>query len=178
MSDDLPRTVSKARMRSRDRTVSRGEKRAAARLAAVQALYQMEIAAKGLNEIFAEFESFWLGREIEGDQYKPAEAALFRAIVEGVLADQVAIDRAADAVLAGWPLKRIEAIMRATLRAGVFELKHSEQVPVRVILSEYVDIASAFLEKDEVGMVNAVLDRLARDHRAEELARPVERREG
>jgi N utilization substance protein B len=152
---------------------SRGEKRSAARLAAVQALYQMEIAAKGLNEVFAEFETFWMGREIEGDQYKPAEGKLFRRIVEGVLDDQIAIDRTIDEALAdGWPLKRIEAIMRAVLRAGAFELVHAPDVPVKVAISEYVDIASAFLDRDEVGMVNAVLDRLAQAARAEELARP------
>lgn len=153
---------------------SRGEKRSNARLAAVQALYQMEIAAKGLNEVFAEFESFWMGREIEGAQYKPAEGKLFRTLVEGVLAQQVEIDRKVDQLLAdGWPLKRIEAIMRAVLRVGAFELVHRTETPVRVAISEYVDIASAFLERDEVGMVNAVLDRLAKETRAEELARPA-----
>ncbi|MFN3482367.1 transcription antitermination factor NusB [Rhabdaerophilum calidifontis] len=151
---------------------SRGEKRSAARLAAVQALYQMELAAKGLNEVFAEFESFWMGREIEGDQYKPAESRLFRRIVEGVVADQIAIDRRIDALLAdGWPLKRIEAIMRAILRAGAFELLHAPDVPVKVAISEYVDLASAFVDRDEVGMINAVLDRLAKAARGEELAR-------
>jgi N utilization substance protein B len=89
----------------------------------------------------------------------------------------VALDQAVDRILEGWPLKRVEAIMRATLRAGAFELKHGKDVPPRVILSEYVDIASAFLEKDEVGMVNAVLDRLARDYRAEDLAKPAPPRE-
>lgn len=151
---------------------SRADKRAAARLGAVQALYQMEIAGKGLNEIFAEFESFWMGREIEGDQYNPAEGALFRDIVEGVLREQIALDRLVDELLSGWPLKRIEAIMRATLRAGAYELLHRKDVPVRVAISEYVDIASAFLDRDEVGMVNAVLDRMAKDYRAEDLARP------
>jgi len=153
---------------------SRGEKRSAARLAAVQALYQMELTAKGLNEVFAEFESFWMGREIEGDQYKPAESRLFRAIVEGVLAEQINVDRKVDELLAdGWPLKRVEAIMRAVLRAGAYELSYMSDTPVRVAISEYVDIASAFLERDEVGMVNAVLDRLAKEVRAEELARPA-----
>ena len=152
--------------------VSRSDKRSAARLAAVQALYQMDIAAKGLNEVFAEFESFWMGREIEGEQYKPAEGKLFRAIVNGVLAEQIGIDRAVDALLAGWPLKRIEAIMRATLRAGGYELMHRKDVPVRVVVSEYVDIASAFLENDEVGMINAVLDKLAHQARADEFSRP------
>lgn len=153
---------------------SRGEKRSAARLAAVQALYQMEIAAKGLNEVFAEFESFWMGREIEGDQYKPAEGKLFRLLVEGVLAEQIGIDRRVDTLLAdGWPLKRIEALMRAVLRVGAYELMHRPETPVRVAISEYVDIASAFLDRDEVGMINAVLDRLAKEDRAEELARPA-----
>jgi N utilization substance protein B len=152
-------------------SASRAEKRAAARLSAVQALYQMEISGKGLNEVFAEFESFWMGREIEGDQYKPAEAALFRDLVQGVLAEQIALDQAVDALLQGWPLKRVEAIMRATMRVGAYELLHRRDIPVRVSISEYVDIASSFLDRDEVGMVNAVLDRLAKEHRAEDLAR-------
>ena len=115
-----------------------------------------------------------MGREIEGDQYKPAESKLFRAIVEGVLANQIEIDRKVDELLAdGWPLKRIEAIMRAVLRVGAFELMFKADTPVRVAISEYVAIASAFLERDEVGMINAVLDRLAKEVRAEELARPA-----
>lgn len=150
--------------------MTRSEKRSAARLAAVQALYQMEIAGKGTKEVFAEFERFWMGREIEGEQYKPAENALFRAIITGVVDAQIEIDRAVDALLAGWPLKRIEAIMRAIMRAGAFELIYRKDVPVRVVVSEYVDIASAFLERDEVGMINAVLDKLARDVRREEVA--------
>ena len=84
------------------------------------------------------------------------------------------IDRKVDELLAdGWPLKRIEAIMRAVLRAGAHELMHRPDTPVRVAISEYVDIASAFLDRDEVGMINAVLDRLAKEARAEELARPA-----
>lgn len=150
-----------------------GEKRSAARLGAVQALYQMEIAAKGLNEVFAEFESFWLGREIEGDQYKPAEGKLFRLLVNGVLHEQIEIDRKVDQLLAdGWPLKRIEAIMRAVLRAGAYEVMFRPDTPIRVAISEYVDIASSFLDRDEVGMINAVLDRLAKELRADELNAP------
>ncbi len=153
-----------------DQPFSRGEKRSAARLAAVQALYQMDIVQKGLNEVLAEFESFWMGREVEGEQYKPAEGKLFRALIEGVLAQQVALDKAIHAALdPTWPLERIEAILRAVLRAGAYELLYKPGTPVRVTLSEYVDIASAFLERDEVGMVNAVLDKLARENRAQEL---------
>ena len=154
--------------------IGRGERRSAARLAAVQALYQMEIAGKGLHEVFAEFESFWMGQEIEGDQYKPAEAALFREIVEGVLANQRSLDPLIDHVLSdGWPLKRVEAVMRAALRAGTFELVHKRDVPPKVAISEYVDIARAFFERDETNMVNAVLDRIAHEERAAELAPPV-----
>ncbi|MDB5534378.1 MAG: transcription antitermination factor NusB [Hyphomicrobiales bacterium] len=143
--------------------------KAAARLAAVQALYQMEVAGKGVTEILAEFETFWIGGEIEGVQYEEADVDLFRDIVQGVLGDQVAIDRAADKVLQqGWPLRRVEAVMRAVLRAGVYELKSRADVPARVIITEYVDVAAAFLASNEVGMTNAVLDRLARDLRADE----------
>jgi len=150
--------------------LSRGEKRSAARLNAVQALYQMDVAQKGVVEVLGEFESHWIGREIEGDQYKPAERGLFRDIVNGVIAHQVPLDRAADRILSdGWPLKRVEALMRAVLRAGAFELTHARDVPVKVVVSEYVDIAASFLDRDEVGMVNAVLDKLARETRGSEL---------
>ena len=150
--------------------IGRGERRSAARLAAVQALYQMELAGKGLKEVQAEFERHWMGREIEGDQYKPAEAALFRSILDGVLANQITLDPRIDEILAAtWPLKRIEAVMRAALRAGAFELVFSRDVPPKVVISEYVDITRAFFERDETNMVNAVLDRLAREERAGEL---------
>jgi hypothetical protein len=73
--------------------------------------------------------------------------------------------------LGGWPLKRIDAILRAVLRAGSYELEHRKDVPGRVVVSEYVDVAHAFVEKDETGMVNAVLDQIARQFRADEFAR-------
>jgi N utilization substance protein B len=151
--------------------MSVADERAAARLAAVQALYQMEVADKGLNDILAEFESHWIGREVEGDQYKPAEIGLFRDILSGVLADQRAIDRALDETLSqGWPLKRIEALMRAILRAGLYELRAKPDVPARVAIKEYVDIAAAFFAREEAGMINAVLDALARQARPKEFA--------
>lgn len=145
------------------------EHRAAARLNATQALYQMEVAAKGINEILAEFETHWIGREIEGDQYKPAELEFFRDVLNGVLRDQLAIDQLIDATLAhGWPLARVEAVMRAVLRAATYELKKRKDIPGRVVITEYVDVASAFLGRDETGMINAVLDKIARDLRPEE----------
>jgi N utilization substance protein B len=147
----------------------RANRRGAARLAAVQALYQMDLAATPLNEALAEFESHWLGREVEGHEYLPAEAAHFRDIVRGVVAEQRRLDPMIDAALAkGWPLKRIETVLRAILRAGAYELDRKPDVPARVVVSEYVDVAAAFMDREETGMVNAVLDQLARQLRAGE----------
>jgi transcription antitermination protein NusB len=149
----------------------KANRRGAARLAAVQALYQMEIAGTGVNDILAEFENHWIGREVEGAQYLPAEAGFFRDIVGGVLREQRRIDPLVDKVLArGWPLKRVDAILRAVLRAGAYELGHRSDIPARVVISEYVDVAHAFVDNDETGMVNAVLDHIAREFRAGEFA--------
>ena len=150
----------------------KANRRGAARLAAVQALYQMDIAGTGLNDILAEFESHWIGREVEGAQYLPAEAAFFRDVVSGVVREQRKLDPLIDKALSqGWPLKRIEAIMRAVLRAGAYELEHRSDVPARVVVAEYVDVANAFVDRDETGMVNAVLDQIARQLRAGEFVR-------
>lgn len=150
----------------------KANRRGAARLAAVQALYQMDIAGAGINDIFAEFESHWLGGEVEGEQYLPAEAAFFRDIVAGVVRDQTRLDPVIDEALSkGWPLQRIDAILRAVLRAGAYELEHRKDVPGKVVVSEYVDVAHAFVERDETGMVNAVLEQIARQFRNEEFAR-------
>jgi N utilization substance protein B len=146
------------------------DQRSAARLAVVQALYQMEVAGKGLNEIFAEFESHCIGREIEGDQYKPAELSFFRDVLQGVLTDQLAVDRQIDRALSGgWPLARVESVMRAALRAGAYELRSRKDVPARAVIKEYVDVAGAFFGPTESGMVNAVLDKIAREERAAEM---------
>jgi N utilization substance protein B len=147
----------------------KANRRGAARLAAVQALYQMDIAGTGVNDIMAEFEGHWIGREVEGNQYLPAEAAFFRDVVGGVVREQRKLDPLIDTALAqSWPLKRIEAILRAVLRAGAYELDHRRDVPARVVVSEYVDVANAFVERDETGMVNAVLDQIARKLRSAE----------
>jgi transcription antitermination protein NusB len=147
----------------------KANRRGAARLAAVQALYQMDIAGTGLNEILAQFESHWIGQEVEGDQYLPAERAYFRELVQGVIDDQRKLDPLIDTVLqSSWPLKRIEAVLRAVMRAGAYELDRKRDVPARVVMSEYVGIADAFVDRDETGMVNAVLDQIARQLRAEE----------
>jgi len=144
--------------------------RSAARLAAVQALYQMDVSGKGVIDALAEFEAFWIGREVEGISFKPAENEFFRDLLGGVVREQRAIDQKVDAALAaGWPLKRIEAVLRAILRAGAYELLFRKDVPARVAISEYVDIAHSFYSEDEPGLVNAVLDAIARELRGDEL---------
>ena len=148
-----------------------GVQRSAARLAAVQALYQMDVTGKTLPDILAEFETHWIGSEIEGETYNPAELAFFRDILKGVLADQEPLDRAVDKTLvASWPLSRVDSVIRATLRGGAYELKKRRDIPARVIIKEYVDIAGAFFGREESGMINAVLDGLAREFRADEFA--------
>jgi N utilization substance protein B len=147
----------------------KANRRGAARLAAVQALYQMDIAGAGINDVFAEFESHWIGGEVEGDKYLPAEAAFFRDVVSGVVRDQARLDPLIDDALSrGWPLKRIDAILRAVLRAGAYELEHRKDIPGRVVVSEYVDVANAFVDREETGMVNAVLDQIGRQFRPDE----------
>jgi N utilization substance protein B len=142
-----------------------------ARLAAVQALYQMDLGGASLTDIIAEYEIHRLGKELDGEQYRDADAAFFRDIVAGVVADQRALDPAIDAALTGdWPLPRVDATLRAILRAGAFELASRPDVPARVVITEYVDVAKAFFEGEVPAMVNGVLDTLARRLRPAEFA--------
>ena len=137
--------------------------RGAARLAAVQALYQMDIGRATLEDTLAQFGAFHLGREVEGEQYLPADADFFRQILTGVAKHQLTIDPAIDAALVdSWPVERVDATLRAILRAATFELTRRQDIPPRVVITEYVDIARAFYEDDATGMVNGVLDTVAR----------------
>ncbi|MEX6508563.1 transcription antitermination factor NusB [Jiella sp. M17.18] len=143
-------------------------KRGVARLAAVQALYQMDVGGTPLLETVAEYESFRLGREIDGETYRDADPAWFRDIVSGVVRQQKVIDPLIHGALpADWPLSRLDTTLRAILRAGVFELLQRRDVPVAVIVTEYIDVARAFYAEDEPRLVNAVLDRIARQERGE-----------
>ena len=142
--------------------------RGAARLAAVQALYQMESGRQSLEDTLAQFQTFNLGREIEGEQYLPADADFFRQIVQGVIRAQLDIDPAIDEALADdWPVHRIDATLRAILRAGAYELIGRKDTPIAVVITEYVDVAKAFHADEAAAMVNGVLDRIARTARAE-----------
>ncbi|NLH79945.1 MAG: transcription antitermination factor NusB [Phyllobacteriaceae bacterium] len=145
------------------REVRPANKRGAARLAAVQALYQMEIGGGEIADVVTEFEMFRLGQEIDGDEYREADAAFFRDVVTGVVADQKLIDpRIHQTLMEDWPLKRIDVTLREILRAGLWELMRRRDVPAKVVITEYVDIARAFFEEDEPRIVNAVLDKLGR----------------
>ncbi len=154
---------------SEPREVRPANKRGAARLAAVQALYQMEIGGGEIADVVTEFEMFRLGQEIDGDEYREADAAFFRDVVTGVVADQKTIDpRIHQTLVEDWPLKRIDVTLREILRAGLWELMRRRDVPAKVVITEYVDIARAFFEEDEPRIVNAVLDKLARAVRPKE----------
>lgn len=143
-------------------------KRGAARLAAVQALYQMDVAGAGILEVTAEYEQYRLGKEIDGQTYREADHQWFRAILAGVVENQKSVDPVIRQSLSDdWPLSRLDSTLRAILRAAVYELLRRKDVPVAVIVSEYVDIAKAFYEEDEPKLVNAVLDRAARRLRGE-----------
>ncbi|MFW2391334.1 MAG: transcription antitermination factor NusB [Methyloceanibacter sp.] len=154
------------------KTSSRASLRSAARLAAVQALYQMDMTGIDLTDVLAEFEAHRLGQELEGDQYHSAEAKFFRDLVEGVVREQRNLDPLIDQQLAeGWRLGRVDSILRAILRSAAFELTDRDDVPARVVISEYVDIAHAFFNEDEPKVVNGVLDQLAHKTRPKELTR-------
>ena len=137
--------------------------RSRARLAAVQALYQMDMAGTDLAEVIDEFKTHRIGEGAEGGAVAGADAEHFARVLQGVVRRQKDLDPVIDGQLAsGWSLVRVDAILRAILRAGAFELMEETDVPVRVVISEYVDVAHAFFAGDEPRVVNGVLDALAR----------------
>jgi N utilization substance protein B len=137
-------------------------RRSVARLAAVQALYQIDLGGAAPEVVVGEFLKHRLGREIDGDNYGEADTALFADIVKGVVERREDLDRAISAALTpDWPLERLETVLRAVLRAGAYELMARADVPPRVAISEYLDIAHAFFAGKEPGLVNGVLDKLA-----------------
>jgi len=143
--------------------------RAAARLGAVQALYQMDLAGSDVGETLAQFSSRASGDDFEDGQCGEADYKHLREVVDGVVREQKTIDPAVDRILdKAWPLHRLDSTVRAILRAGAYELMFMERVPARVAISEYVDVADAFFEVEEPRFVNGVLDRLARLQRPQE----------
>ncbi|HJZ33649.1 MAG TPA: transcription antitermination factor NusB [Hyphomicrobiaceae bacterium] len=137
--------------------------RSQARLATVQALYQMDLAETDLVEVIEEFKQHRLGGSSDGDDMAEADEEHFAEVLRGVVKRQREIDPLIDQQLAtGWRLARIDSIVRAILRAATFELIEMPDVPSRVVISEYIEVARAFFEGDEPKLVNGVLDQLAR----------------
>ena len=148
-------------------TAARSRSRSAARLAAVQAIYQQEMEDIPLPRLLKEFHDHRLGATIEDERYHDAERAFFDDIVTGVDARRGDLDALIAARLAaGWTLERLDRPMRAILRAGAYELLARPDVPVGSVISEYVDVAHAFYDKRESGFVNGLLDGIAKETRS------------
>ena len=144
----------------------RSRSRSAARLAAVQALYQHEMEGTPLPRLLHEFHEHRLGATIEDEQYHEAERDFFDDLVTGAEAQRSDIDGLISGRLAeGWTLERLDRPMRAILRAGAYELIARPDVPVASVISEYVDVAHAFYDKRESGFVNGLLDAIAKEAR-------------
>lgn len=147
-------------------TATRSRTRSAARLAAVQALYQQDMEGTPTARLLKEFHDHRLGATIEDEQYHEAERDFFDDIVTGVEERRAEIDPAISAKLAaGWSIERLDRSMRAILRAGTYELIARTDVPVGSVISEYVDVAHAFYDKKESGFVNGLLDAIAKEVR-------------
>jgi N utilization substance protein B len=145
----------------------RAKTRSAARLAAVQALYQMEMEGTPLAQLLHEFHQHRLGATIEDVTYVPAEEAFFDDVVTGVDARREEVDGLIAAKLAkGWSMERLDRPMRQILRAGTYELLARADVPTGSVISEYVDVAHAFYDRREAGFVNGLLDAIAKAVRA------------
>jgi N utilization substance protein B len=148
---------------------NRIQPRSVARLAAVQALYQMEVSGVGVDAVVREFAEHRFDRDVDGpdgDQLAAADETFFAELAKGVVAKQGEVDQAIVKRLAsGWRLDRLDATARAVLRAGAFELMHRPDVPTEVVIDEYVEIAKSFFEGPEAGFINGALDAIARDAR-------------
>ena len=147
--------------------MTRSLSRSAARLAAVQALYQQEMEGTPTARLLHEFHHHRLGATIEGDTYADAEISFFDDLVEGTLARRDEIDALiADRLAEGWSLDRLDKPMKAILRVGAYELVARPDVPTASVISEYVDVADAFYDKREKGFVNGLLDAIAKSARS------------
>lgn len=146
---------------------SRTQARAAARLAAVQALYQHEMEGTAIPALLHEFHQHRLGAVIEDAEYHDADVLFFDDLVQGTMARLGEIDAAVAAKLAsGWSLDRLDKPMRQILRCGTYELIARPDVPVGAVITEYLDVTDAFYERREKGFVNGLLDAVAKDVRA------------
>jgi N utilization substance protein B len=145
---------------------TRSKARAAARLAAVQALYQHEMEGTPIPSLLHEFHQHRLGATIEDEEYAEADNILFDDIVKGVTARAEEIDRViAGKLSAGWSIERLDKPMRQILRAGTYELIARQDIPVGAVINEYLDVTDAFYDRREKGFANGLLDAVAKDVR-------------
>jgi len=143
--------------------MNRSTPRSAARLAAVQALYQQEMEGTPTARLIHEFHDHRLGATIEDVTYADAEHSFFDDLVSGTMARRAEIDgMIADRLASGWSLERLDKPMKALLRVGAYELLARNDVPVASVITEYVDVAHAFYDKRETGFVNGLLDAIAK----------------
>lgn len=143
--------------------------RSAARLGAVQALYQMDLAGTDVGEVLAQFSSRTAGDAFDEGQCGPADFPFLKEVVDGVVREQLTVDQTVDRLLdKSWPLARLDATLRAILRAAAYEIMFMENVPARVSINEYLDVAHAFFDEQEPKLLNGVLNTLARQRRPDE----------
>ncbi|AWK86861.1 transcription antitermination factor NusB [Azospirillum thermophilum] len=181
MSNDDAAGRAKTKRGSRNRTGGGSAKarRKAARLAAVQALYQIDLSGAAVETVVGEFIKHRLGEEIDGAKFVAGDPQLFSDIVRGASHRRSEVDGIlASALDPRFPLDRLELLLRAILRAGAYEMFAHMDVHPRILISEYVDVARAFYSQREPAMVNGVLDHVARALRAEDLAKPDPSRAG
>ena len=146
---------------------AKSKSRSAARLASVQALYQMDMEDIGIARLLNEFHSHRLGQEIEDAQYADADPDFFDDVVSGVDARRAEIDERVDGKLGEkWKMGRLDKTMLQLLRCGTYELIARPDVPTATVIDEYLDVAHAFFDKKDAKFVNGLLDAVAKDVRA------------
>jgi transcription antitermination protein NusB len=172
--DEAGRVAQAGRKRGKSAETGQGSakaRRSAARLAAVQALYQTDLAGTPVDRVISEFVQHRIGKEQDGENFVPADAQMFTEIVRGSTARKQDVDGILSGALdLGHSFERLEHLLRAILRAGCFELLAHQHIHPRIIISDYINIAHAFYAGREPGLVNGVLDRIGRDLRPGELA--------
>ena len=151
----------------------RGVARSSARLGAVQALYQMDLAATGVDVVLEQISTGRLGDVFEDGECGKADFSFLSGIVKGAVREQKTLDPVINGCLPDrWKLARLDSTVRAIMRSAAYELMFMADVPARVIISEYLDVAHAFFAGDEFRLINGALDRLARNHRKDEFSAP------